>query len=128
MYERSAVMKMRNRVLAPLALLFVATGLSACRRPAERSEYGPDFVERMTRHLQDESDRTRLGAAHALGCMGAQAKKSIPALLCAFDDPSHEVRKEAMRALGKIDPAARADATESLAIEQPSEERGRAWR
>ena len=99
-------MEIRKRVLAALALLFVAMGLSACRRPADRSEYGPDFVERMTRLLQDESDRTRMGAAHALGCMGAQGKRSIPALLCALDDPSYDVRKEAIRALGKIDPAA----------------------
>ena len=113
-------MEIRIRVLSALALLFVAMGLSACRRPVERSEYGPDFVERMTQHLQDESDRTRIGAAHALGRMGAQAKRSIPALLCALDDPSHDVRKEAMRALGKIDPTPRTDASEDLEIKQPS--------
>jgi HEAT repeat protein len=116
-------MAFRNRLLAALALMFLATGLSACRRPTERSEYGPDFVERMTRLLQYESERTRIGAAHALGCMGAQATKSIPSLLCTLNDPSHEVRKEAMRALGKIDPAARADLAEHL--QQPWDSRSK---
>lgn len=99
-------MKMGCRVLAVLALLLLATGFSACRRPADRSEYGPDFVLRMTGHLQDESERSRMGAAHALGCLGAQAKMSIPALRCALDDRSPGVRKEAMRALDRIDPTA----------------------
>jgi HEAT repeat protein len=111
-------MGIRNRVLAALALLLVVMGLSACRRQADRSEYGPDFVERMTQHLQDESDRTRMGAAHALGRMGAQAKRSIPALVCALDDPNPGVRTEAMRALGKIDPTARPDPSEHPANRQ----------
>ena len=47
---------------------------------------------------------SRVDVAIALGKIGPAAKDAVPALIKALNDPSEAVKREAARALVKIDP------------------------
>jgi len=46
----------------------------------------------------------RVGAATALGALGASARAAVPALRAALDDPDAGVREAAAQALARIPP------------------------
>jgi HEAT repeat protein len=99
------MMNVEKKILGSAALALTLT-LTACggSAPRPRPEYDKEFALVMIRRLQDESPETRFGAAHALGELKVSvAQVAIPALRCAMQDKHPRVRKEAARALKKID-------------------------
>jgi HEAT repeat protein len=103
-------MNVGTKLLAAGALI-LALSMAACKRdaptPPAVPQYGDVFVDNMIRSLQDGNPQARFGAAHALSCLkGSVAQKAIPALRCALHDAHPLVRKEAARALRKLDPVA----------------------
>jgi len=67
------------------------------------------FVPAIVRGLQDESSDVRLRAAmaEALGHIGSNAQDAVFALGAATDSPHGIIRRNAVRSLGRIGPAAR---------------------
>ena len=61
---------------------------------------GPEAVSALTNLLQDR--KRRLGAAHALGMIGSEAKGAVPALTNMLVDNDFEARLAAAEALGGI--------------------------
>jgi hypothetical protein len=68
--------------------------------------YQGKTVSQWVEALKDKDDRTRRGAAIALGQIGPAAKDAVPALIEVLKDKDDRVRNYAASALGKIGPAA----------------------
>ena len=63
-----------------------------------------EMVGPLARGLQHADASVRVGAATALGALGASAKGAVPALRAALDDPDAGVRDAAAQALKRIQP------------------------
>jgi HEAT repeat protein len=63
-------------------------------------------VDLLVQQLSSRDPSTRLRATKALADLGTAARAAAPALVAALDDPDGDVRRGAIRALGRIDPTA----------------------
>lgn len=61
------------------------------------------FVPMLTGSLQDTNASIRFGAARALGSYGAAARRALPALNAALQDPDKSVGSEAAKSLKQIE-------------------------
>ncbi len=84
----------RLETLVFMSVLLWAAG--ACRLGAASP------VDRNIRLLRGKDAGERVAAVIALGELGTRARKAVPALLIALDDPEPMVRERAAEALGKI--------------------------
>ena len=71
------------------------------------SEYRIETISYLIEALKDEDWCVRYFAAIALGDIGPEAKKAVPALIEALKDEDENVRGNAAIALGKIGPDAK---------------------
>lgn len=60
-------------------------------------------VADLLRLLEDRREGIRIGACIGLGGIGPAAREALPALRRALQDPSHDVRRFAQRAIEKIE-------------------------
>jgi HEAT repeat protein len=63
-----------------------------------------EMVEPLAKGLRHAEPSVRVGAATALGALGASARAAVPALRAALDDPDAGVRDAAAQALKRILP------------------------
>ncbi len=70
------------------------------------SRMGPAVIPPLVEALGKEDAGLRIGAAHALGPMGAEARAAIPLLVTNLADGRDPVREESALALSQIGPAA----------------------
>jgi len=99
-------MTVGTKILAAAAMaLMLSQAACGGRKPLPKSDYDEAFVDNMIRCLHQGDAQTRFGAVHALGRLDISvARKAIPVLRCMLYDECHLVRKEAARALKKLDP------------------------
>ncbi|MCY3971316.1 MAG: HEAT repeat domain-containing protein, partial [Acidobacteria bacterium] len=77
--------------------------LPAAELATDRSRWGSEDVERLTRMLEDPDSAVRAWAAIGLRTRGEEAVRSAAAALrAALDDPSPPVRIQAAEALGRF--------------------------
>ncbi|MAV36284.1 MAG: hypothetical protein CMJ59_12600 [Planctomycetaceae bacterium] len=90
------------------------------------SRIGAPALPTLITSLQSDQPPLRIGAARALGMMGAVAAPAAPPLITALADPDASVSQQASRALGRIGAPAVALLSEALSSEHAAVRRGAA--
>src|SRR5262249_32919061 len=95
-------------------LVLVATG--GCHSESWRSNPTVEDIPRLIQELKEGDEPDRIGAAEALGRLGADAKSALPALLLVLRDEGESVRQAGLRAIIAIGPDVKAMAALAVSL------------